>query len=77
MVRVGLFEKNWSITMAAPKSYYTTIEEAQAYLKSEGFEQMGLPAMWKCDMSDNTGDDVIVTIQGKAPAGYCIKVLRG
>ena len=38
--------------MAAPKPYYATIEEAQAYLRSEGFEQMNLPALWKCDMSD-------------------------
>jgi hypothetical protein len=77
MVRVGLFETNWSITMAAPKPYYATIEEAQAYLKSEGFEQMNIKALWKCDMSDTVADDVIVTIQGKAPAGYCIKELKG
>jgi hypothetical protein len=58
--------------MAAPKPYYGTIEEAQAYLKSEGFEQMKLSAFWKCDMTGHGGEHVYATIQGKAPNGYCI-----
>lgn len=57
------------------KPYYATVEEAQAYLRSEGFKQMRLPALWKCDMSENGGEDVIAMIEGKAPNGYCIRLV--
>jgi hypothetical protein len=62
--------------MARPKPYYVTIEEAQAFLRSEGFEQMNLKAIWKCDMTGHGGEHVYATIQGKAPAGYCIKEIE-
>lgn len=63
--------------MAQCKPYYATLEELETYLKSEGFEQQALKPFWKAEVNGNREDDCIVMVEGKAPAGYCIKIVQG
>jgi hypothetical protein len=68
---IALF--NWrNTTMAAKKAKYANVDEAAAFLKSEGFEFVKMNGRWEVDMSNDGGGKECALIE---PHGDGVKIV--